>query len=1022
MQGWGRRDALAWLLSCASALGVVATTSSGRAAEGADTSGPAYSTDSDGDGTVDALDACPTGAAPGTSRSSDPKCYLGAAGTAGMTWLAAKYRQNGSNGSFWRDNRCNPAKAYPVDDVTSDGQTFKGVVILGFAEISDSGMKPAGCLVSIDYGKVPVVALADVRTLADLYDSHNPQFTNTPSYAPNAGFGLIRGSGISTIVTRIEQRPKVQRLAFTRGVMYGVDLSAYQSQCQNGLCITTTSPPKDWSFLPTGLDAALIGVRDAIHDALNSPDAKDFDDAIDEAIEGVPQTLRLDDRYPTATPKSQELGLDKVQPEYTLSTHARIYAPSSYTGQDDPNDPWVIVPASIANLGLEFLARPLGQVQYSPQRSDNDTLLVYQSFALPNAYADLAASDVTRNVEVVWPGDNPAAATSEANPAFGSRWTSNAGPTDCWNSEDDPDPVTYAFTAADPDNAKIAEAWCPAEQVNWWKLHPETNAQSGAEQKCQAFQDATTDYKNGWSALGRGLESLPCVLSEEFARAPVAVADCGGCAGSTLLESFCAFQCDVCDDCCSDCTDDVAATLPAGDLDTKVTTCVFPQFIGDAAEQIGEIWDEHWPYTGDDEHRLVPVVGMVRTKAASEVHSVEGHITHEGDLMLGHSHQLTDWNWGMGDAEAYDPMYLQIGKRRDVDNEWTGLEVELEFGIPYGRWRDGGRAPDAFDLHGHTGLSYLAPGGPDFELLGQVWPNNSCDLLGIDMDGDSHGSDVPTLTCGGTDYPAPFIDPSTHEPIDDIPAWRKHFGRGLFVPMPLTEELISDGMPFQVNETPENGMYMSLADDWPQSSSGFSGTDISFDDWKDYPRRLGFLGQPIIDCGHKPFRTEIHPPQVITMEAFNRRYRAQDASGVSLSGLPHDKSVEAMAFGWVNVTSPNHLEFDLWPTPRPSAAAKLVVRGHDLDLSPNIAKGRSAFFVNYGYAIDADAPQHGTSAPTLSCTPQPVDFPNHVHCEYDDPAGDDPNAAFETGDYGNPRMTPFYATSRFEMRINMEWE
>jgi hypothetical protein len=386
--------------------------------------------------------------------------------------------------------------------------------------------------------------------------------------------------------------------------------------------------------------------------------------------------------------------------------------------------------------------------------------------------------------------------------------------------------------------------------------------------------------------------------------------------------------------------------------------------------------------------------------------------------MLGHSHQLTDWNWGMSDHAAYDPAYLQVGRRHGVDFEWTGLEIELEFGVPYGRWLDGGRAPGTFDQHGYAALQYIAPGGPDFELLGQVWPNNSCDQLGIDMDGDHNGNDVPTVSCGGKDYPTPFIDPVTKEPLPDVPVWRKHFGRGLFVPMPITADLISDGMPFQVNEPVEKSMLMSQNDDWP-TSQNVAPTDITFDDWAEYPRRIGFLGQPIIDCGHKPFRAEIHPPQVITMEAFNRRLRPLDASP---DGLPHDKKVEAMAFGWVNLTSPKHLEFDLWPTPRPSGAAKLVVSGHDTDLSPRLAQGHGGFLESYGYVIDANAPQHGTTAPTMACTPQPTDFPNHVHCEYDDPAGDNPDAAFETGDYGNPRMTPYYATSRFDLRIKMEWQ
>jgi hypothetical protein len=83
----------------------------------------------------------------------------------------------------------------------------------------------------------------------------------------------------------------------------------------------------------------------------------------------------------------------------------------------------------------------------------------------------------------------------------------------------------------------------------------------------------------------------------------------------------------------------------------------------------------------------------------------------------------------------------------------------------------------------------------------------------------------------------------------------------------------------------------------------------------------------------------------------------------------------------------------------------------------------------YGFVIDDSGPWGGQGA-SLSCIAAPIDFPNHVHCAYFDPAaggGIDP--ASEDHRYGegtaeahrNPRMTSYYATSRFDLRVFIGW-
>jgi hypothetical protein len=138
-------------------------------------------------------------------------------------------------------------------------------------------------------------------------------------------------------------------------------------------------------------------------------------------------------------------------------------------------------------------------------------------------------------------------------------------------------------------------------------------------------------------------------------------------------------------------------------------------------------------------------------------------------------------------------------------------------------------------------------------------------------------------------------------------------------------------------------------------------------------------------------------------------------------------------FGWANVLAGRHLEFDLWPPARPTPDSKLCVVGHDNDQSAAMPAAQALAVVDgLGFRVvrPPEDPPCGPATPTgppqLHCTPVPIEDPNHVHCVYEDPSAEscsDPDAKKVEGSwtYGNPRMTPRFATSLFEARIFTGW-
>jgi hypothetical protein len=366
-------------------------------------------------------------------------------------------------------------------------------------------------------------------------------------------------------------------------------------------------------------------------------------------------------------------------------------------------------------------------------------------------------------------------------------------------------------------------------------------------------------------------------------------------------------------------------------------------------------------------------------------------MTRGGDMSLGHLHQLNDWNWVMHDGAAFDPFSLIIAERDDVNVPWAGTEIELEFGIPHGLWTDGGRDKAAFDKHGFN-INDLAFDGDRRLFLGETWPNEHCAEFGIDIDDDlkKQNPSFPVNLCGKPEQS--FSN-----------TWRPHFGRGLFTPAPIPDEVLSLGNPSTMFIPSTNG------------GIGFAAS-LDLEDWDGEPHRISFLGQPILDCGHWPYSTEIHPPHIITMPVKRRTYTV---NGVAVSGL------EIATFGWSNITVQQQIEFDVWPPPRPNAKFELVAWGADHRVtSVPIPLGSDDDQGRYGYIIDSGAPQGGVhGSPSLICQPYPLYAPNHMHCVYDDPsAGTNAPVVNDTDNYGNPRMTPYYATSRFEQRVFLGWK
>jgi hypothetical protein len=400
--------------------------------------------------------------------------------------------------------------------------------------------------------------------------------------------------------------------------------------------------------------------------------------------------------------------------------------------------------------------------------------------------------------------------------------------------------------------------------------------------------------------------------------------------------------------------------------------------------------DIHWVDRRTPNHRLVPMYSMVRTQPApvtsmSSWETTTHGLLANGDAVTNRAHQGSDWNWTIekGEVDVLDPGYKRIAVR--AGNLFQGIENEMEFQIPLGAWNNNMHSPKDWFRHDHNDYGWLLQAiknSDSLQALGEFWPTQDCGLFGIDDDDESK-KDVlsfPSTSCGGQKF-------------DDT--WRNHYGRGIFFPL--------------VSGRGDANM---------STLRGFRGVPDVFtiatvplvvEDWttRNIPHRLGFLGDPIVDCGHEEHRVEIHPPHVITYET--------ECDGPANGTC---KGLTVVAFGWANTVSPDSMEFDVWPPPRPSASSDFVAKGDRTRLA--------APSTDFGYVIDAAAPKAGpraTSAdqPTLRCWAAPVAHPNHLHCTYKDPAAGKGSVSQDDLTHDNPRMLPNWATSRFEARLYVGW-
>jgi hypothetical protein len=499
----------------------------------------------------------------------------------------------------------------------------------------------------------------------------------------------------------------------------------------------------------------------------------------------------------------------------------------------------------------------------------------------------------------------------------------------------------------------------------------------------------------------------------------------------------------------------------------------------------------HWADVLDGNSlALVAMVGMVRTTGSGaefehadeprdaatavgaaadgpELPTTRSHMT-SGDAFIGGSHQTLDWNWIVEpeDAKAIDPAYRGIAVRA---GHFIPVENELEMGVAAGMWnahvplRDG----HAYNTHGLPFATFLESLNrvSDAEGFGEIWPTDFCSAFGFER----HGASIPAPSC---DPCVSCDDRVTLDPQDaGIPLrgcavghryYRAHMGRGLF--SPITDETVG-------SDSDSETAFMAKSSGWPGCPTGSGAAltseqrvPLGLQDWKECPHRIAYLGRPIIDCGHGDgaceagLRLEIHPPHVLTMELHNRVFadtgqscRASEPCTIPQSEAGCTSGVVVGAFGWANVLTGNHLEFDLWPPARPTPDSKLCTLGHDRDASSTrMGQGELQIVDGLGYSVvepKQDPPcgaWPNAAPPRLTCTPLPSVDPNHLHCVYEDPGaghGGGPECGPEvkcvdgangaacssseclegTWNFGNPRMTPRFATSIFEARVFLGW-
>ncbi|MFI5298411.1 MAG: hypothetical protein ACHREM_09955 [Polyangiales bacterium] len=768
--------------------------------------------------------------------------------------------------------------------------------------------------------------------------------------------------------------------------------------------------------------------------------------ALVNAIEGVPQMTVDDAALVNSDPFSTLFLGIMLQNGVDPGNGASVFGPSgqAHLFLDNVN-PWILVPQSVAALGQHVRQgggttptyRPLSMPTYA--KAQNDQTLILQGFTVDDYVASGSAGSFVRNVETVWPSffGTPSAATSEANPRYGNRWTTNGGRPDCWfdRTPFDGSVGDGSGTTADhflpyptgfADLGSVASFQCPASLADWADEMPEANNQAAATAACTEFSNAEANIASfGQFTLGwlrsLGPEGWLCAGELEATNGLNCI-----CAAATVglgCGSICVpFTNDCWQPCnCDRCLQQLSAFGAAGEAAAE---CAL-RAIGDNNHS-SLTNDKHWLDVSRRSARRtpIPMVGMMRTEASPGNPPTNGSgvtigglsiISDEDDSTF-HAHQENDWNWKFGADLAVDAQYQRIAKRDDAG--FVGIENELEFMVARGQWASAPRGGEDIQYHdqGPWPVLNMVQDG-DSQWVSEIWPDQFCNDMGFAIsqyrekyDGQNNPS-LPSTSCSSDELPFVGTD------------WPAHYGRGLF--SAINSQTLPSG---------PNG-YMALDPAWPGGSGTLTKTiNLGFQDWGSFPHRMSFLGDPILDCGHSDAKVEIHPPHIVSMDLAN----ANDKNGVS--------GVLIAVFGWVNPTIYGRVEFDLWPPPRPTADSVLVTHGTgtqltDVALGPQGAPDGSDSF---GYVIDnSNSLWAAPTPPTLECFPTPTRFPNHVHCVYNDPAGvglymgaESPDLAAQSfgvdrqdSNYAegfgeetrSPRMTPYFATSRFDGRFFLGW-
>ncbi|MFO0660383.1 MAG: hypothetical protein U0165_11220 [Polyangiaceae bacterium] len=1004
------------------------------------------SIDSDGDGVPDATDACPSiqGMPNNTSLLHPrraPACFVGTSSSGGaqaipaVSWLPAADGSTLENvpGSWWDKHHCSPAMAFPVVDARAGGgANRRGVVIVGTSDTDSAGQSQvaasiksgdgrwpssvrAMCLVSIDFdGNAPTAVTSTSPGLADFYVRWNPSLNTTHTdYAPADGMGLLIAPE-ETVGSRGPEEQR-QRALFSRGAVYGKSFasslfcgassgggnhvcepagahgplksgglsanqaceSSWTTSCSNVLP-QAAAMPSGFTVIPSLMDAALIADRDRAYAAMYPSEPNTTEKAtrryhLAASIDGLPASLQFDDRV-----MSERAGQARYR-SFPLSSGGRVFAP------DDEHSSWNVRPAAITRTGqhvgpLEtplngnapyhtIGRRPVGDASYGPVNNQH-RVLVSQSFEA----AGLAAQKVQRQVESEWPGAMVPMATSEQSEAFGHRATHNLDTLDCHastamqifdNAEGGFDlasvyQLPYPVRGTTTPVSERSKAWC-ASQTRAWANDASNPARSleKATTQCTAF-----DYQRDDVTTQILIDQVGTVLSGDMLAA-LSLVESVGCSApiglEQALETTAECMCEVLSLGFAPCVCDPGFSLREF-LNEAVPGCWLPKIMP-------SVWDAmspgefRWSSSATSGVSQVALTGLV----GPTDRSANSYLATKAPF-VGHAHQGVDWRWGYSDIRGIDPWSWPIARR---DGNFQSIRGALELHVARGLWTANPHDYGSFELHDQTAWDMMDMGT---EAMTSAWPSDDALISEYGIDRSPLKSANPSKPIWGT--------------------WADHYGRGMF--SPHTASTYSAKM---------------------QKGSQGATVDFGVQNWVSFPHRLAMLGTPVIACDDPVRRTEIHPPQIITMDLASVRDSSTGARGLVYG-----------AFGWVNTESPGTIEFDLTPPPRPSASAHLVTLGADskMDQSPTCVGNTIGFPIapadvslsGCGYTIDASGPQH-QAVPTLTCEALPVSNPNHLHCTYRDTSTVKNE---DTEHYGNAAMTPYYGRSRFDLRVFVGWK